>query len=55
MAISMLNSEISLLMTPPLQNLFNLKIKYPPPYTREIWDYKRIETDLINCSIESFD
>ena len=42
-------------MTPPLQNVFNLKIKYPPPYTREIWDYNRIESDLINCSIDSFD
>ena len=33
----------------------NLKIEYPPPYTRKIWDYNRSETDLINRSIESFD
>ena len=33
----------------------NLKIEYPPPYTRKIWDYNRAETDLINRSIESFD
>ena len=33
----------------------NLKIDYPPPYTREIWDYSRVENDLINRSIESFD
>ena len=33
----------------------NLKIEYPPPYTCKIWDYNRSETDLINCSIESFD
>ena len=26
----------------------NLKIEYPPPYTREICDYNRAETDLIN-------
>ena len=23
----------------------NLKIEYPPPYTRKIWDYNRSETD----------
>ena len=33
----------------------NLKIEYPPPYTRKIWNYSRSETDLINCSIERFD
>ena len=33
----------------------NLKIKYPPPYTRKVWNYSRSETDLINHSIESFD
>ena len=33
----------------------NLKIEYPPPYTRKIWDYSRSETDLINRSIECFD
>ena len=33
----------------------NLKIEYPPPYTRKIWNYRRSETELINCSIESFD
>ena len=26
----------------------NLKIEYPPPYTRKIWNYRRSETDLIN-------
>ena len=31
----------------------NLKIEYPLPYNRKIWDYNRSETDLINCSIES--
>ena len=25
----------------------NLKIEYPPPYTREIWDYNKTETELI--------
>ena len=24
----------------------NSKIEYPPPYTREIWDYNRSETDV---------
>ena len=33
----------------------NLKIEYPPPYTRKIWNYSRSETDLINRSTESFD
>ena len=33
----------------------NLKIKYPPPYTSQIWNYSRSETNLINRSIESFD
>ena len=33
----------------------NLKIEYPPPYTRKSWNYSRSETDLINRSIESFD
>ena len=33
----------------------DLKIEYPPPYTRKIWNYSRSETDLINRSIESFD
>ena len=30
-------------------------MEYPPPHTREIWDYNRTETDLINRAIESFD
>ena len=33
----------------------NLKIEYPPPYTRKICNYSRSETDLINRSTESFD
>ena len=33
----------------------NLKIEYPPSYTRKIWNYSRSETDLINCSIKNFD
>ena len=32
-----------------------LKIEYPPPYIRKIWDYNRSETDSINRSIEIFD
>ena len=30
----------------------NLKIEYPIPYTRKIWNYSRSETDLINRCIE---
>ena len=33
----------------------NLRIEYPPPYIRKIWDYNRSETDSINRSIEVFD
>ena len=33
----------------------NLRIEYPPPYIRKIWDYNRPETDSINRSIEIFD
>ena len=33
----------------------NLKIEYPPTHKRKIWDYNKFETDLINCSIKSFD
>ena len=33
----------------------NLKNQYPLPYTRENWDYKKAETDLINRSIENDD
>ena len=32
-----------------------LKIEYPPPYTRKVWNYSRSKTDLMNHSIESFD
>ena len=32
----------------------NLKIEYPPPYTRKIWDNNHAEIDLIHCFIESF-
>ena len=33
----------------------NLRIEYPPPYIRKIWDYNRSEIDSINRSIEIFD
>ena len=33
----------------------NVNIEYPSPHTREIWDYNRTETDLVNRAIESFD
>ena len=31
----------------------NLKIEYPPPYIRKMWDYNRAETYLINGLIKS--
>ena len=32
----------------------NLQIEYPPPYTREVWDYSLAQFDLIKA-IENFD
>ena len=34
---------------------FNLKIAYSPTYIRKIWNYKRANIDLINCSIKNCD
>ena len=33
----------------------NWQIQYPPPYTREVWDYSKAQVDLINKTIENFD
>ena len=33
----------------------NLKIEYPPPCDREVWDYRKAQTDLINRAIDQFD
>ena len=33
----------------------NLKIEYPPTYAREVWDYGKAQTDLINRAIDQFD
>ena len=33
----------------------NLKIEYPPPYTRLVWDYEKADKNAINRSIEQFD
>ena len=43
------------LSTQIIYSKLNLKIEYPPAYTRKIWDCNISETDLINHSIESFD
>ena len=32
-----------------------MKIEYPPPYTPEVWDHGKTQTDLINCAIDQFD
>ena len=32
----------------------NLKIRYPPPYGREIWHYEKANADLIRRSIDQF-
>ena len=31
----------------------NLKLEYPRPYIRKIWNYNRAETNLINRAIEN--
>ena len=33
---------------------FNLKIYYPPPYLRDVWDYKEANADLIKRAINNF-
>ena len=33
----------------------SLKIVYPPPYIREIWNYNRAKTNLMNHTIENCD
>ena len=33
----------------------NLKTEYPPPYAREVWDYEKIQTNLINRATDQFD
>ena len=33
----------------------NLKIEYPPPCAREVWDYGKAQTDAINRAIDQFD
>ena len=32
----------------------NLKVYYPPPYKRLVWDYKKANIDAINLAIKSF-
>ena len=37
-----------------LSSLYSsLKIEYPPPYIRKIWNFNKAEIDLINLSIEA--
>ena len=33
----------------------NLQLGYLPLYTCEVWDYSKVQFDLINKSIENFD
>ena len=33
---------------------FNLKICYPPPYSREVWHFKEAKTDLISRALNDF-
>ena len=33
----------------------NWQKEYPPPYTREVWDYSKAHIDLINKAVEKFD
>ena len=32
-----------------------MKTEYLPPYAREVWDYGKAQTDLINRAIDQFD
>ena len=32
----------------------NLKVYYPPPFKRLVWDYKKANIDAINLAIKSF-
>ena len=32
-----------------------MKIEYPPPYAREVWDYGKAQTDSINRAIDQLD
>ena len=34
---------------------FNLKIHYPPPYDRVVWEYDKASKDLITKVIDAFD
>ena len=61
---SLLTFSMKQLITEPIHILENTSIcidliftNHPPPpsYTREIWDYKKTKTDLINRSIENVD
>ena len=33
---------------------FNLKICYPPPYSRQVWHFKEAENDLIRGALNDF-
>ena len=33
---------------------FNLKICYPPPYSREVWHFKEAKTNLIGRALNDF-
>ena len=33
---------------------FNLKIYYPPPYSREVWHFKEAKTNLIGRALNDF-
>ena len=33
---------------------FNLMISYPPPYSRDVWHYREVNTDLIRRAISNF-
>ena len=33
---------------------FNLKICYPPPYSRQVWHFKEAETDIIRRAVNDF-
>ena len=40
--------------SPKLSSKVNMKIVYPPPYKRLVWDYCNANVEAINSAIESF-
>ena len=42
-------------LSPSTYCKFNLKIEYPPPYQCFIWDFKRVDVNVITTAINQVD